>query len=830
MRAPMKWLKDFVDLGEMTGRELAEKLISLGLEVETVDEIGGEISGPLVIGKVLEFTEEPQKNGKTIRYCQVDVGEAHGGIRGIVCGAENFRPGDYVVVALPGCVLPGGFEIAARKTYGHVSDGMICAEDELGIGQDHSGIMVLGDCDDQGMPWELGADALAAIGVCDDVLDIAVTPDMGYCFSIRGIAREAAQALGLAFKDPLTTPNLWQEKTEGYPVVLAAESVLSFVALQVSGIDPTKLTPKWMVNRLNAAGMRSISLPVDISNYVMLETGQPNHIYDQDRLSGAIKVRWANPGEELVTLDEVTHKLSSADLVIADESGPIGLAGLMGGFSTEINSETRNVVIEAANFDSITVARMARRQKFSSEAAKRFERGVDPQAAYPAALLVAKLLVELAGGELREGQTVVGKLPGIPSCSFDISLVGRVLGIELAEQRIIEILQASGCQVVKTGSKLVVTAPSWRPDLREPYEFVEEIGRKIGFSAIEAKLVTPPTGRGFTREQRGKKAIMQALVAGGFVEILSFPFIAETDLDQLLIPETDIRRKTVRVANPLADTVPLMRTTLLPGLFQAVRCNASRSQDDVALMEYGSVFFRSDGVPAPEPAVTNRPSAAEWQALNSALPKQPKHLAVVVSGNWIPLGWQHPAIKAGWQQAFLAADLAAQALGAEIIRKPVNNAPWHPGRAAELWVADTLVGYAGELHPKVIKAYALAPRAAAMELDVDALLAVAPESGNIAAISTWPAVKEDIAFVVSEEIRVQELLEVIKAGGGELLESVTLFDIYRGEPLAEGQKSVGFSLRYRAADRTLKDAEVSELRAEIVAEAQRKFAAELRTY
>lgn len=830
MRVPVKWLKDFVELGDLTGRELAEKLISSGLEVETVEEIGGDITGPLVIGQVLEFEAEPQKNGKTIRYCQVNVGEVHGGIRGIVCGAENFSPGDHVIVALPGCVLPGGFEIAARKTYGHISEGMICAEDELGIGTDHSGIMVLGDCDDEGNPWELGADALTAIGVRDEVLDIAVTPDMGYCFSIRGIAREAAQALGVAFKDPLATSTLWQEKAEGYPVVLAAAAGRSFVALQVSGINPTKPTPKWMVNRLNAAGMRSISLPVDISNYVMLETGQPNHIYDQDRLTGAITVRLAETGEELVTLDEVTHKLSDADLVIADESGPIGLAGLMGGLSTEISDETRNVVIEAANFDPITVAQMARRHKFSSEAAKRFERGVDPQAAYPAALLVAKLLVELAGGELSPAQRIIGKIPEIPSCSFEASLVGKVLGLELAEQRIIEILQASGCQVSKSGSKLVVTAPSWRPDLREPYEFVEEVGRKIGFAAIETKLVAPPTGRGFTREQLGKKAIMQALVAGGFVEVLSFPFISETDLDQMLIPKDDIRRKVVRVANPLADTAPLMRTTLLPGLFQAVRCNAARSQDDVALLEYGSVFFAGDGKSAPEPDVTNPPSAATWQALNSALPRQPKHLAVVLSGNWIPLGWQHPAIKAGWQQAFLAADLAAQALGVEIIRKPVNKAPWHPGRAAELWVADTLVGYAGELHPKVVKAYALAPRAAAMELDVDALLAAAPERGNIAAISTWPAVKEDIAFVVSEEIRVQELLEVIKAGGGELLESVALFDIYRGEPLADGQKSVGFSLRYRAADRTLKDSEVAKLRAEIVAEAQRKFAAELRTY
>ncbi len=397
MRAPLSWLRDFAALpDDLDARGLGEALIRAGLEVETIVHAGADVIGPLVVGRVVSYEVEEHRNGKSIRYCRVDVADHNDetGSRGIVCGAHNFEIGDLVVVALPGAVLPGGFQIAARKTYGHVSDGMICSARELGLGDDHSGILVLPNDD-----LQPGADAVPVLRLRDDVLDIAVTPDRGYCLSIRGLARESAQATGVSFSDPVDRP-VPAAKDEGYPVRLESDACPLFVAVSVTGIDPTRPSPLWLSRRVQLAGMRSISLAVDITNYVMLETGQPIHAYDADLLDGPIVVRNAAEGEKLTTLDDVVRPLHPGDLLITDGSGPIGLAGVMGGASSELSASTTSVLIEAAHFDAMTIARTSRRHKLSSEASRRFERGVDPGATYAAAHRVAQLLVELAGGRL----------------------------------------------------------------------------------------------------------------------------------------------------------------------------------------------------------------------------------------------------------------------------------------------------------------------------------------------------------------------------------------------------------------------------------------------
>ena len=418
MKAPLSWIREYADLPEdVDGRGLADALIRAGLEVETVARPGSDVTGPLVVGRVLDFAVEQHSNGKSIRWCHVDVGEAEP--RGIVCGAHNFSSGDFVVVALPGSVLPGGFAIAARSTYGHVSDGMICSARELALGDDHAGILVL--TGDDLVP---GADAAEALQLHDEVLDIAVTPDRGYCLSIRGLAREAAQAMGVAYTDPVDRP-VPLEIADGYPVELAAPACPTFVALTVTGIDPSRPSPRWLARRVQLAGMRSISLVVDITNYVMLETGQPIHAYDRALLDGPIVVRMAAEGEKLTTLDDVVRPLDDDDLVITDGSGPIGLAGTMGGASTEISASTTDVVIEAAHFDAMTVARMSRRHKLSSEASRRFERGVDPAATYAAAHRVAQLLVDLAGGTRSEGETVRGSVLPQPTTVLERRPAGR---------------------------------------------------------------------------------------------------------------------------------------------------------------------------------------------------------------------------------------------------------------------------------------------------------------------------------------------------------------------------------------------------------------------
>lgn len=849
MRAPLSWLAEHVDLpSAMTGRELAEVLLRAGLEVETVHAVGAEISGPVVVGRVLAYADEPQRNGKTIRWVQVDVGPEHNqphddypqGCRSVVCGALNFEVGDLVVVSLPGATLAGGFTISARKTYGHVSDGMICAEDELGIGHDHTGIIVLPPTDDAGRPLQPGDDPAPVLHLRDDVLEIDVSPDLGYCLSIRGLAREAGQNLGVPFRDVVdrSTPTA---VADGYPVRLEDPACPLFVALTITGIDPTRPTPRWLAQRLVLAGMRSISLAVDITNYVMLETGQPLHAYDATLLTGPIVVRKARAGERLVTLDDATRVLDPDDLLITDDTGPIGLAGVMGGASTELHAGTTDIVLEAASFEPTTVSRTLRRHNLPSEASKRFHRGVDPNAAYNAAHLAARLLVELAGGTLSTAETVAGAVPPMPDQTIDSQLPSRILGVEVPTDRVVEILRESGCTVTVAESRPTVSPaqptvelhlvpPTWRPDLRDPYDYVEEVGRKFGFDRIPSVVPPAPIGRGLTPGQRARRTVGRALTGAGFVEVLTFPFAAAEDLDRMGVPSDDERRELVRLANPLAETAPYLRTTILPGLFAAVARNTSRGNDDLALFEAGSVFLAGAGTAAPIPAVTGRPSVTELAAIEAALPRQPRHLAAVFCGQWRRAGWQGEAIPAGWPQAFGFADVAASAVGVELRRRPAERAPWHPGRCAELVVAETVIGHAGELHPEVVRAFGLPSRTAALELDLDALVRLAPARGSISPVSGHPVTKEDVAVVVPDSVGAGEVRQALAEGAGELLESIHLFDIYTGGQVPSGHRSLAFALRFRAADRTLTEAEAAAARDAAVALAAERHGAVLRTF
>ncbi len=826
MRAPVSWLRDYAAVpSTVTGAELAAALIGAGLEVETVEAAGADVTGPLVVGRVLDLVAEPQKNGKTIRWCHLDVGAEHNGsegARGIVCGAANFAVDDFVVVALPGAVLPGDFAIAARKTYGHVSDGMICSAKELGLGDDHSGIMVLTD------PGLVpGQDAYDLLHLRDEVLDIAVTPDRGYCFSLRGLARETATALDVAFADPAATP-FPAPVADGHPVSLESENCSAFVALTVTGLDPTRPSPRWLQRRVQLAGMRPISLVVDVTNYVMLETGQPIHAYDGDRLRGPVVVRSAAAGEQLTTLDDVVRDLHVDDLLIADDTGPIGLAGVMGGQRTEITADTSSVVIEAACLDALTIARTSRRHRLGSEASRRFERGVDPAVAYAAGHRVAELLVELGGGSLSPAETVVGAVPEMPAQRIAADLPSRILGLEVPTARVVELLAAIGVSVQADGSQLDLVPPTWRPDLRDPYDYVEEVGRLVGLENIPAVVPRAPGGRGLSRSQLQRRAVNAALAGAGFVETLSFPFVSMTELEQLGLPPDDFRRQATRLVNPLSETAPYLRTTLLPGLFAAVTRNTSRSNDDLAVYEAGSVFGPVHG-PAPRPPVTGRPDDATRAALDDAIGVQPRHLAAVLTGGWLPASWAHGAERASWRHAIHFAETAAGAVGLTLQRRATERAPWHPGRCAELTVAGLVVGWAGELHPGVVQAYGLPARTAAVELDLSALLAAAPHGGDVASISSHPVAKEDVALVVAAEVAQWQVEEALAVGAGELLESVRLFDIYTGPQIGEGQKSLAYALRFRAPDRTLTDAEAATARDAAVASAAAAVGAVQRT-
>ncbi|MFJ9541474.1 phenylalanine--tRNA ligase subunit beta [Streptomyces sp. NPDC101225] len=846
MRVPLSWLREYVDLpATETGRDVQDKLVAAGLEVETVEHLGADLKGPLVVGQVLTI-EELEGFKKPIRFCTVDVGQAggtsqafgSGGGTGepqeIVCGARNFAVGDKVVVVLPGATLPGGFSISARKTYGKTSHGMICSSDELGMGDDGSkGIIVLPP------ETEVGKDAVELLELVDEVLDIAVTANRGDCLSIRGVARETAIAYGLPLRDPalidVPGPNAF-----GYPVRVSDPAGCDrFTARTVTGLSPEARSPIWLRRRLQKVGMRPISLAVDVTNYVMMELGQPLHAYDRSLVEGTIGVRRAEPGEKLVTLDGTERELDAEDLVITDERGPIGLAGVMGGADTEIadhddtENATSDVVIEAAHFDAVSIARTARRHKLSSEASRRFERGVDPQAAAAAAQRTVDLLVLLAGGSAEAGVTEVVA----PSAPHTITVAAdhpdQVAGVDYGRETVVRRLQEIGCDVYGQ-DELIVTVPSWRPDLLEINDLAEEVIRLEGYENLPSTLPKPPSGRGLTHRQRLHRRIGRALAGAGYVEAPNYPFIGEQVFDQLLLEADDPARRAVKLTNPLNDEEPALRTSLLPGLFGALRRNDGRGSHDLALFETGLVFRpREEQQVAAALPVDRRPTDEEIAELDAALPEQPRHAAVVLAGAREQAGWWGKGRPADWADAVEAARAVAREAGAELTVRSGQYGPWHPGRTAELVVvadgADKVVGHAGELHPRVIKALGLPARTCAMEIDLDVLEAVGNDTPQAPGISTFPVATQDVALVVDKAVPHHGVEAALREGAGELLEGIRLFDVYENdEQLGAGRKSLAYALRFRAGDRTLTVEEASAARDAAVALAGERTGAVLR--
>ncbi|WP_445183689.1 phenylalanine--tRNA ligase subunit beta [Pseudonocardia sp. Cha107L01] len=823
MRVSVSWLADQVELPDgSTAAEIAEAFVRVGLEVEEVHQ-PPEVTGPLRIGRVRSI-EELSGLKKPIRYCQVEVGED--APRGIICGATNFAEGDLVAVALPGAVLPGDFAISARKTYGHVSDGMICSVRELGLGTEHAGILVLPP--DAGAP---GDDAVPVLGLGDPVIELAVTPDRGYCFSVRGLARELACSLDVHFADPARV-EVPPADAEAWPVRIEdATGCRRFVARRVTGVDPHAPSPWWMRRRLLAAGLRPISLAVDVTNYVMMELGQPLHAYDTSTLSGPIVVRRATVGEKLTTLDGSARELDPDDLLITDGSGPIGLAGVMGGAATEISDGTHDVLLEAANFEPAVIARAARRHKLPSEASRRFERAVDPALAAAAAERAAALLVQYGGGTIGDGRTDVGEPPTLAPVAMPLELPDRVAGVRyergVTARRLVQI----GCTVELRAeggrTEIVATPPSWRPDLAAPADLVEEVLRLEGLETIPSVLPSAPAGRGLTPAQRRRRAVSRSLAESGYIEVEPFPFISGAVFDSFGCPADDVRRRTLRVVNPIDSDRPELATTLLPGLLDALVRNVARGMTDVALFHIGQVVLPLDEpAPMPELPVDHRPSDEQIRALVDALPAQPVHVAVALAGHRERPGWWGPGRPANWADAVQAAHTVAEAAGVELTVVAADMAPWHPGRCAQLRLGDSPVGYAGELHPKVVEALGLPPRTCVLELALDLLPLT--ERRPAPSISPFPPVLLDVALVVDEDQPAAPVADALREGAGELLEYLALFDVYEGDQVGEGKRSLAFSMRLRAADRTLTREEATAARDAAVAVAAERYGAVVR--
>lgn len=831
MKAPLSWLKEFVPLSDdLSPSEISQLFVNVGFEVEGIEVTGEEITGPLLVGKVVSI-EELTGHKKPIRYVTLDCGEASS--RSVICGARNFVIGDLVVVAIPGAVLPGDFAISSRETYGKISDGMICSAKELGMGDDHSGIIVL-------RPDEatIGQNAIELLLLNDVIFDISVNPDRGYALSIRGLARELAGAIDSPFTDPALATNqstrcldISNAISDDSVSVKIIDGASEIHLLSVESVAIESITPMQMRRRIEKCGMRSISLPVDITNYVMLELGQPLHAFDTDHIDGTVNVRSAKDGELLITLDGQTRTLASDDLVIADHARVLALAGTMGGADAEVGASTHRITIEAAHFEPLRVAKNSRRHRLSSEASRRFERFVDPALARIASARAVELLIEYGGASFigASRDVLVSSNEVGRSSRVDLARVNQILGRVYSDDEMSSALRRVGASFRESSGIYEIEVPSWRPDLEGDADFAEELARIHGYHLIPMSV---PVGRPSVKSGGGlsadatrkrRRLISDFLAARGFSETQNYPFTSQSLIDQLGFKGP--RARTFKIANPISDEFPVLRTHLLQSLLPTVIRNMNRGVENLALFEIGRIFRAPEEIErSAVPAIGVRPSESEIKALFDSVPAQPTMVAGVIAGNIERSGWWGAGRDGSWMDATSLAVEMVGLLGSNPEILPSDFAPWHPGRCAEIRIGDVAVAHAGELHPRVIEFLGLPPRSAAFALILDAIKEgpiVAPEK-----IATMPPAIQDVALVVDTGVAAESVRRALIQGAGPLLEDVRLFDRY--EKYAPGKVSLAFTLVLRSPDRTLTSEEIAEIRGAAVACATKETGAVLR--
>jgi phenylalanyl-tRNA synthetase beta chain len=781
MKFTLDWLQEFIDLPTNDPEQITEVLESLGHEVEGWERIETRFDG-VVIGKVLAVGAHP--NADKVRVTKVDVGDEE---LEIICGAWNFEAGAVVPVARPGAVLQGDFEITRRTIRGVTSNGMICSESELEVGEDAAGIMVLNEDYPQAAA-RIGEDFRSLLPEGNVIFDVTITPNRPDCMSVYGLARE----LAAFYEIPISIPHVDYPNGDPATSVRIEDDVACprFVGREVRGIT-VGVSPHFIRARLTAAGVRPISNVVDASNYAMIEFGHPTHAFDADRLGETIVVRRAIAGEAITTLDDVERHLIAEDIVVADAERPVAIAGVMGGADTEVVDETSNVLVEAAYWDPPSVLLTSKRLGLRSEASARFERGMDPSFCRFAADRVAQLLVETAGGTIA-GLVDAYPAPPVPTViGLSTDEIERVLGIRIPRDSAASLLSRLGFEVA-AGDPIVVTVPTRRPDVGRPADLIEEIARLYGYENIPARLRFGD-GKGLPERERRLRALRSLMAGAGYHEIISFSFIGAADLDALGLPDDDPARTGITVVHPLRDEEGVMRTTLLPGLLKAAAANRAHRVDDVRLFEIGKVFIPGDGV----------------------LPDQPDRLGFVAAGkaspNWEGTVRDYDVYDATGLWAVVAR--AAALDNAEV--RATDQAPFHPGRAAAVVLEGAVVGVVGEIHPGVASMLGLDGRVVAGEIAVEPLIRER-EPWLFVEPSTYPPQVFDLAFEVDTDVPARALLDAIDHAGVGLVEDRSVFDVYEGDPIPEGKRSVAINLTVRAPDRTLSDADVAPIRKAIV--------------
>lgn len=818
MKVPLSWLKEFVSLPpKITAEQISQAFVKVGFEVEGFEEQGKDLKGPVIVGKVVSI-EELSGHKKPIRYVGLDLGEKK--TRFVICGARNFKVNDLVVVAVPGAVLPGDFKISARETYGKISDGMICSAKELGISDEHAGIIVLPN-------GKIGADAIALLEINDVVFDISINPDRGYAMSVRGLARELSGSLRTKFIDPakLVKPIKSSSSKNAKTVAVKIEDKSAADQIVIRTLDNVEVrnsTPLWMQRRIEKCGMRSISLAVDITNYVMLELGQPLHAFDAEFIVGGLRVVRAGKFNKLTTLDKVDRKLNPDDLVIADSKTPLALAGTMGGLSSEISGTTKRIALEAAHFDPLSVARNSRTHNLSSEASRRIERNTDPALAEIASARAAQLFIDLAKAKLI-GTSQVETPIKARKLKVKLSQISTLIGYKYSIKQAKDALNLIGCKVTGNGDVLTIEVPSWRPDLNTSADVSEEIARIQGFELIPSTLPTGKKGAQLNYLQLRKRNVATLLANQGFTEVINYPFVNEEMVQTLGF--TGDRAKSFKIANPMSEQFPLLRTHLLPGLLSTLSRNISRGAKDVAIFEIGTVFRNVSPLKKVElPGTSKRPSPKAIAELYATVPKQMLFVGGVVAGHSRISSWQGAGEKFGWDDAIAKAIEIIESTGNSYEVISSDLAPWHPGRCAEIKVNGKAVAHAGELHPRVISALNLPERSCAFAVILSELPAASKVSAP--AILNMPAAVQDVALLIDKKIPAVELMNALKTGAGPLLESIVLFDRY--DQIDANKVSLAYTLTFRASDRTLTADEVAMYRDQAIANAVKNLGAILR--
>jgi len=802
MLVSLEWLKDYVDF-DLSPTELAEKLTMVGLEIE--EFVPGHIKGmdKVVVGKIVNYEKHP--NADKLSICTVDAGT--GEHFPVICGAPNAREGLLSPMALEGAELPSGAKIKAVRIRGEVSHGMLCSEAELKIGDDASGIMELSPEHEPGTP------IIEALSLDNMVLDIELTPNRSDCLSIVGIAREVSAITGNPLRKPQISFAEGDTKASDLTSVTidAPDLCPRYAARLVRGVKVAP-SPYWMRRRLVDLGLRAINNVVDVTNYVLMELGHPLHAFDFNNLAGKrIVVRRPRPGESITTLDEEQRQLNDDMLVIADAEKSVAVAGVMGGSGSDVTDSTVDVLIESAYFNPVSVSKTAKELGMHTEASHRFERGTDIEGLITALNRTTQLIQELAGGEVCSG--IVDTYPA-PRERIEVKLrperVNSVLGTDLTAQQMDDFLTSIEFQVTRNGDQMTVAVPTFRPDVEREIDLIEEIARLYGYGNIPVTMpvsgVQPETEADFLMNLREKAK--SALVACGLTEVVNYSFHSPDAFDLIQLENDSKYRNALRIRNPISENQSIIRTTLIPGLLANIQHNLNRRISDIQIFELGRVFHPTD---------------------EGKLPDEPEFASGAITGTSGSQLWNEPTRPVDFFDVKGVVEAFLREMGVQDCQLRITSHPsFQPDRAAEVVANDTVIGMLGEVHRKVLENHEIEQNVYLFELDFNKLLANAATGINFQPLSVFPSVHRDMAVVVAFDIPSSRIEGTIRSVGGDLVKSVSLFDVYRGKQIPANMRSLAYSIEYHSPARTLIDEEVDEVQENIISDLAEQFGAELR--